>query len=499
LDARIVDDYEGRKPVVDSISQTIVEFKGSNGTYVQALVIATRDALRPFLAGGMDNNQTRTPAEVRLREIQISRENAGRRAVKFDDTGGLDEGDETGIYKDILHRDFSDWGKYTATGAQISAAEVQGVLLLSDVYGAFTDDTKVLAEKIAFECQPIIVMVPDLFLGDPWVGPTDKRNGKGQSYEQWRSTHPDRRVSINIRAAAACLRQRYGASSVVVWGMCYGGGRALEAASGWLPDNGSIHDIDGSIGPPLVDPIVAIAWYPTRYNKNELFGKHHRGSDKTVNGEKRRVAVMAVFAEDDTCEGATREDAVHLKALLEQDDRIIDHMVKVFPNQDHGFAHIGLSQQEDRRDPTERFVDEEFGGSGRIRIGNSEAEVACLLSTAFMETYGRVFLPTVGPPISCDEDADEWGATVDMKDLLYTRDRDIRNELNEAMASFREEPLGGYRIDPSDESQEEQLASLLRSMQDQRMKDGPYKIQPDDNLATIYAKLIASDENFQLF
>jgi hypothetical protein len=63
----------------------------------------------------------------------------------------------------FFSRDYSDWGKYTVTGAQLSASEVQGVLLLSDVYGAFSDDMLALAEKIAFECQPVVVMVPDLF------------------------------------------------------------------------------------------------------------------------------------------------------------------------------------------------------------------------------------------------------------------------------------------------------------------------------------------------
>ena len=44
----------------------------------------------------------------------------------------------------------------------------KGVLLLTDVYGAMSDDTTALAEKIAFECQPIVVMIPDLFRGNPF-------------------------------------------------------------------------------------------------------------------------------------------------------------------------------------------------------------------------------------------------------------------------------------------------------------------------------------------
>jgi dienelactone hydrolase len=161
----------------------------------------------------------------------------------------LDQDDDEGYFKDILHREFSDWGVYTATGAQLSAGEVQGVLLLSDVYGPFTDDTRALAEKIAFECQPVVVMAPDLFRGNPWKEvESSGLNDAGESYEQWRAGHDDRRVNIDIRAAAACLRQQYAVTSVVVWGTCYGGGRALEAASGYFQDD-NVFDVDGNVGP----------------------------------------------------------------------------------------------------------------------------------------------------------------------------------------------------------------------------------------------------------
>jgi len=74
----------------------------------------------------------------------------------MEEDAGVDEGDETGLYKNIIEREESDWGKFTQTGAQLSAQEVQGVLLLSDVFGAFSDDTRALAEKLAFECQPVV-------------------------------------------------------------------------------------------------------------------------------------------------------------------------------------------------------------------------------------------------------------------------------------------------------------------------------------------------------
>jgi dienelactone hydrolase len=543
-EARIVDDYNGASPIVDGLSRSIVEFNGSNQTLVQAYVVASRDALKPFLAGGSRNMSSSTSsssaassqvlittaAEERLRAIQQAREKANRRPLRQEDNVGLEEGDETGLYQNVLDRDFSDWGVYTQTGAQISAAEVQGVLLLSDVYGPFTDDTKMLVETIAFECQPVVVMAPDLFRQNPWkpvkttTPPSSSEpfvNEQGLTYEEWRTRHADAwRVSIDIRAAAACLRQRYGVSSVVVWGTGYGGGRALEAAAGYLPNNYNVHDVNGQVGPPLVQPMVAVAWYPTRYNVHELFGRLRlqQQADQLQIGNSRdralvsiskdkddsRFAVMAVFAGNDQLEGATAKDAETLKMLLEVDERVKDHMVKVFPGQGHGFAHLGLSQQQNlygsnEEDMMSRFVDDEFGGERSISIANDgDAQVACLLSTAFMETYSRVFLPTVGPLISRDSNEKEWGARVAMKDVTASV-RDVRKELEEALDGFVEQPLGGYRIDPTDEEQEEELVKLLRSMEPPEQKYSPYAIEDDDDLTTVYAKLKAADDKFQIF
>lgn len=495
-EARIVDDYEGRRVVIDSLTQSVVEFKGSNQSYVSAFVVASRDALKPFLAGG-GLGQNQTAAEQRLKEIQTQREKAHKRPVRFEDDEGIDEGDETGLYANAMERDYSDWGEYTLTGAQLSAQEVQGVLLLSDVYGAFTDDTKALAEKIAFECQPVVVMVPDLFRGEPWQeeSSTPGKNAKGQTYEQWRATHDDLRVSIDTRAAAACLRERYGVSSVVVWGTCYGGGRALEAAAGYLPE-GRIHDYDGNVGPPLVNPLACIAWYPTRYNAAALFGKNHVGNENNAEGDKRQFAVMGVFAERDEIPGATPDDASQLKVLLGEDSRVKDYLVKVFPGQDHGFAHRNMGKEDDGNDYFGRFVEEEFGGSVP-RMDDGDADVACLLSTAFMETYSRVFLPTTGAG-SIKEEKSEWSSDLNMPDISEANKRDIRAEIEDALDTYKAPPLGGTYIDPTDPESREKMEQYLRSLQTGE-EAGPYKIQDGDDLEMMFAKLKAQDENFQLF
>lgn len=498
-DAKIVDDYEGRSPVVDGLSRTVVEFTGSNQTDIKAFVVASRDAMKPFLAGGKNRTIANSEPLLKLREIQVKREMAEKRPLRDGDQVGLDEGDETGIYKDALHREYSDWGEYSVTGAQLSAEEVQGILILSDVFGPFTEATKQLAEKIAFECQPVVCMVPDLFRGNPWKeDPTTPGfNEEGQDYETWRATHPDLRVSVDIRASAAVLREQYGVSSIVVWGTCFGGGRALEIAAGYLP-NGQIHDVDGAIGPVPVQPEVVVAWYPTRYNAKLLFGKDRTKDLKLCEEEGRSFAVMGVFAGKDTLDGATPSDAETLKALLGEDDRVKDHMIKVFADQDHGFAHNKYGSDQDEVSELDRFVDGEFGGAGRVTVDDGDADVACLLSTAFMETYSRKFLPTSGSPVATDEDEFQWNKELTMKDLSKEPVRDVREEINEALDNHVDMPLQGKILDPGDESHEDELFEALRAMQN---PDGSPElaINDGDSLETAYAKLIAGDEDFQIF
>jgi hypothetical protein len=218
-----------------------------------------------------------------------------------------------------------------------------------------------------------------------------------------------------------------------------------------------------------------------------------------LDGNKRNFAVMAVFGEQDELPGATQEDAAVLQSLLEKDDRVKDHIVKVFPGQGHGFAHNGLGDNTGAdKDEFERFVDEEFGGAGRVSFDTGDAEVACLLCTAFMETYSRVFLPTTGPTISKDSNEKKW-SSLKMKDLKEADNRhNIREEIEEALETFVDQPSGGIYIDRKDDDQQEELKKLLLSYKDGQ-EEGPNSIKPEDDLFTIYEKMKASDENFQIF
>lgn len=260
-EAKIIEDYEGRSIVIDGLSRTVIQFKGSQKRPVNAYVVASRDALKAFLKGGngIDNSTVASTTNIaqELEEatlnIQKSREKASKIPLKLEDVQGEDVDDEEGLYTNILDRDYGDWGKYSLTGVQLSAQETKGVLLLPDVHGPFSDDMQALADKIAFECQPIVVFCPDLFNGNPWKGtghgPSEKVNQDGQSFEEWRASLNDVETSVNIRAAAACMRQTYGVASLSIFGLCYGGGRALEVTARAYP-NDSMNDVNDDPGPP---------------------------------------------------------------------------------------------------------------------------------------------------------------------------------------------------------------------------------------------------------
>jgi hypothetical protein len=75
-----------------------------------------------------------------------------------------------------------------------------------------------------------------------------------------------------------------------------------------------------------VNPSTCIAWYPTRYDAETLFGEGRKRTDERKLGS---TAVMAIFAEEDVIPGATPGDAEKLKKCVESDNRVNDHMVKV--------------------------------------------------------------------------------------------------------------------------------------------------------------------------
>lgn len=109
-EAKIVDDFEGRSIIVDNLSRTIVEFRGSQKTAARAYVVASKDSLQRYLAGGNRTNNS-TDLSTTVKNIQLAREKASKVPMRLEDVQGEDVDDEEGLYTQILDRDYGDYGK----------------------------------------------------------------------------------------------------------------------------------------------------------------------------------------------------------------------------------------------------------------------------------------------------------------------------------------------------------------------------------------------------
>jgi len=233
-------------------------------------------------------------------------------------------------------------------------------------------------------------------------------------------------------------------SSLAVFGVCFGGGRALEIAAG------SSYSTNTHIIPPFVRPKACVAWYPTRYNVHQLFGPNK----STLSAGN--VAIMALFAENDILPGATIKDAEELKNILEKNynDNIIDYMVKVYPNQEHGFAH----QQEEIQQDLDDHDDEYDYFNNQSTTSSPEKESAFLLSTAWIETYTRLFLPTVGTPVKDEKinsKSSQWCTDLQMKelkDIYQNNERNIREEIQKEIDEHIIEDEDDFLLDYNDVS-----------------------------------------------
>lgn len=137
--------------------------------------------------------------------------------------------------------DNSTISAYLAT-PNLTPAPKAGVVLLSDINGFETPDTRKVADLLASHALPTIV--PDLFRGNPWpCQPPD------DTYETWRQSHPEERVHADIASAVSAMRQRGFAHPLGLIGFCFGGGRLMHEIS--LAESG-------------INPTAVAAFYPTR-------------------------------------------------------------------------------------------------------------------------------------------------------------------------------------------------------------------------------------------
>jgi hypothetical protein len=198
---------------------------------------------------------------------------------------------------------------------------------------------------------------------------------------------------------------------------------------------------------------------------------------------------MAIFASEDDIPGASPKDATTLKRCLESDPHIQDYMVKVFQGQTHGFAHVGMGQEKKHNDNSDRFLEEEFGGPPTNSMDDGDAEVASLLSTAWMETYSRQFLPTVGLAVKDDK---TWSSEISMPDLSQSNKRDIRAEIEEALKNHQDVELDLRRMHPDDFSTPIDDLEGMDEKFYKALQTSPFGASLEDDPDTFLAKLEAA-------
>ena len=115
-----------------------------------------------------------------------------------------------------------------------------------------------------------------------------------------------------------------------------------------------------------------------------------------------------------------------------------------------------------------------------------------------METYSRVFLPTVGPLVCKDDNEVAW-RRLEMKDLSDSNNRDIREEINSALNDFTYAPDGGgKKLDRFDEESHVEIRKILMAYQ-MGYDAGENQILESDDINTAYEKLRRWDSTIQLF
>jgi hypothetical protein len=128
------------------------------------------------------------------------------------------------------------------------------------------------------------------------------------------------------------------------------------------------------------------------------------------------------------------------------------------------------------------FLDREFGNAPSYMMESCDAEVAFLLSTAWMETYSRVFLPTVGEAVKENE---SWSELL-MPDLTDSRTRDIRNEVEEALEMNEDVEVDLNRMHPDN------FNSAFDDIDPEALKAQPFGISLEDTPDTFLDKLEAA-------
>ncbi|KAI5366263.1 Putative dienelactone hydrolase, alpha/Beta hydrolase [Septoria linicola] len=152
--------------------------------------------------------------------------------------GPASNGSSTGVTKSIGGEDL--YLAYPKRHHKSSAA----ILYLTDIFGVQLVNNRLLADALAK--AGYLVVIPDLFRGDPVPANALSDPNSGFNMTAWRARHPQAQVEEIIASAINSTRNELGATKLGAVGYCFGGkyvarflaeGKGLDAGFTAHPSN----------------------------------------------------------------------------------------------------------------------------------------------------------------------------------------------------------------------------------------------------------------------
>ncbi len=272
--------------------------------------------------------------------------------------------------------------------------ETHVVIVMSDSFGYKDPNTRAVADEVAFICDTVVA-VPDLFRGQPWIGNSTKDHHHAPAdYESWRvnCTNEERAIA-DAASCALYMQAEYQPASVGIFGMCYGGGRALElAAIAAKERNELLLSSSNDKTQEITQPKCITNPANNRNSSKSLFAKaapdcvvvfYPTWYDPKMVSTHMACPIMAMFAANDKLPGARPEDATKLQEGLEANPQVIDYLLRSFEGEDNGFAHRGVT----------------VSNNNNSKDAATIADDTMLLATVWFDLYLQKKKKTTGIPV----------------------------------------------------------------------------------------------------
>lgn len=179
-----------------------------------------------------------------------------------------------------------------------SAASDKAIIVIQDIFGWQLPNTRYMADMLA--ANGYIAVCPDFFVGkEPW-SPT----GDWSKFQQWLEDKKPTKINKEVDAVLKFLKEQCRAKHIGAVGFCWGG-----VATHYL-----------ALQYPEVKAGVSV--YGIVREREDAY--------------QLKSPTLFIFAEKD--EVIPLDQVSALEAKLKE-KCTVDHQVKIFPNQTHGFVH----------------------------------------------------------------------------------------------------------------------------------------------------------------